>query len=131
MYIKEGQPLPYCPSVAVVSRPHHPKNAPALETISTAFPTMVPPPSFSVDVTGGLRVRVTAAAAAGAKTGTAATADAGEERPATAGAERGEDTAVNDVLGFATPASGGINGGGRSLFEGELGLEFELPEAVE
>lgn len=68
---------------------------------------------------GGLRV------AAGAATiGTAATGD--ESSETALAAERGEDTAVNDVLGFATPAGGGINGGGRSLFEGELELELEL-----
>ena len=81
---------------------HSPRNAPALETISTALPTIVCSPELAV---------------------------VGEANPlldavvvvmVMMGLTGDEDTAVKDVLGFARRGGGGMRGGGRSLVGGGI-----------
>jgi len=77
---------------------HSPRNAPALETISTALPTIVCSPELAVvgEANPLLDVVVVMVLMMGLT---------GDE----------EDTAVKDVLGFARRGGGGMRGGGRSL----------------
>jgi len=72
---------------------HSPRNAPALETISTALPTIECSPE---------------------------PAEVGEAKPlgvvkALMGLPGDDDTAVKEVLGFAGRGGGGMRGGSRSL----------------
>jgi len=82
---------------------HSPRNAPALETISTALPTIVCSPELEVvgEANPLLNVVVVVMILMGL---------AGDE----------EDTAVKDVLGFAGRGGGGMRGGGRSLVGGGI-----------
>jgi len=82
---------------------HSPRNAPALETISTALPTIVCSPELVVvgEANPLLDVAVVKVWMMGL-----------------GGVE--EDTAVKDVLGFARRGGGGMRGGGRSLVGGGI-----------
>ena len=90
---------------------HSPRNAPALETISTALPTIVCSPELVVVGEANPLLNVA-------------------EVMALMGLTGDEDTAVKDVLGFARRGGGGMRGGGRSLVGGGIDGASMLGEVI-